>query len=67
MDPETGVSTIKIEGTWNLAKARNRRQWGTHRSLIDSYLCEFMWRRHNKGKDLFDVIISDIVMFNPLK
>ena len=67
VDPSTGACTNMVEGMWNLAKSENKKRWGTHRTLIDSYLCEFMWRR-TKGNecDLFIEIIKDIVAYNPL-
>ena len=39
--------------------------WGVHHTMIDSYLCEFMWRRRNVGRDPFDTIIRDLVAHNP--
>ena len=43
-----------------------RATHSTHRSIADSYLCEFMWRQQNKGKDLFEEIINVFVKYNPL-
>lgn len=47
-DPETGVHTNTIEGTWNGIKmriaARNRTRQG-----IDMHLLEFIWRRKHVG------------------
>lgn len=45
VDPRTGAHTQNIESSWNVAKSRNRRQNGTSRNMLDSYLCEFMWRK----------------------
>ena len=53
VDPITGAHTQQVESLWNKAKSRNRRQHGTHRSMIDSYMCEFMWRhRHIGGRSV---------------
>lgn len=66
VNPEDGTHTNTIESTWNVAKAGNRRRWGTHRSMLDSYLCEFMWRRRLGDEKAFDKILRDIVKQNPL-
>jgi transposase-like protein len=48
-DPETGVHTNGIEGTWNglkmLIKPRNRVKEG-----IERHLTEFIWRRQNQNR-----------------
>ena len=37
-------------------------------SMVDSYLCEFMWRQQqNKGKDLFEEISNRIAKYTPLR
>ena len=66
VDPTTGAHTQTIESMWHLAKMRNKRQCGTHRTLLESYLCEFMWRRRlQNNSNAFDCILSDIVSFFP--
>ncbi|GAA47654.1 hypothetical protein CLF_100635, partial [Clonorchis sinensis] len=40
VDPTTGAHTQTI-----VYKMQNKRQCGTRRSLVDSYLCKFVWRR----------------------
>ena len=59
--------TQNIESLWNKAKRRNRKQAGTHRSLLDSYMCEFMWRCRCERQNLnpFDAIMQDIAAFWP--
>jgi transposase-like protein len=66
VDPATGACTNTVESLWGKAKARNKKHWGTHRSMIDSYLSEFIWRRQSVGKDPFLRILEDIVKINPL-
>ena len=34
-----------------------------HRNMIDSYICEFVWRKRNKDKNLFEEILNDIAQF----
>ena len=65
VDPQTGAHTQTIESTWFTAKRRNKRQCGTRRALLDSYLCEFMWRKNLGGRDPFAAILEDIVAFWP--
>lgn len=67
VNPVNGAHTQTIERTWRAAKERNKRQNGTHRQMIDSYMCEFMWRRRvqNNNADVFDTILNDIVAFWP--
>ena len=62
IDPETGANTQRIERLWKTAKERNKRQNGTHRHMLDSYMCEFMWRNRIKVQELnpFDAILQDI-------
>jgi transposase-like protein len=67
VDPNTGANTQRIERSWKAAKERNKRHNGTHRHMLDSYLCEYMWRNRVKRRhaDLFDTIVNDIVTFWP--
>lgn len=66
VDPVTGAHTQKVERSWKSAKRRNKRQNGTHRQMLDSYLCEFMWRKRHQNDDLFDQILQDIATYWPL-
>ena len=66
VNPASGACTNRVEGLWNIAKMENKKRWGLHRQTVDSYLCEFMWRRRNLHEDLFDAILRDIVICNPL-
>lgn len=67
VDPETGAHTQTIESTWNQAKRRNKRQCGTSRTLLDTYLAEFAWRRmvKSRGRDPFEALLEDMAMFMP--
>ena len=68
VDPETGASTQRIERIWKSAKERNKRHNGTHREMLESYMCEFMWRNRIKAHqlDAFDTILHDIGLFWPI-
>ena len=50
------------------ARARicwNYQRWyTTHRSMVDSYLREFMWRTKFRELKLFDKILADIAEFS---
>ena len=42
VNPATGEHTQTIESIWHSLKMRNKRECGTHRAMVDSYLCQFM-------------------------
>lgn len=66
VDPDTGVHTQNIERLWGSAKSRNKRQRGTARHHLDSYMAEFMWRRlHKQDDDMFVSILRAIAQFMP--
>ena len=66
VDTATGAHTQNVENNWKNANMRNKRQHGTHRHIIDSYLGEFMWRRrHRNNNNIFARIIQDIVTHFP--
>jgi transposase-like protein len=65
IDPQTGAHTQNVERSWKSAKERNKRHNGTHRQMLDSYLCEWMWRQRHRQLNLFDKILADIVVYWP--
>ena len=40
--PLTGTHTNDVVNMWRHSKGRNKRECGTHRHMMDSYLVEFM-------------------------
>lgn len=48
IDPQSGVNTNTIEGTWNAVKAKIPIRCRTEK-LIEPYLWEFIWRRKNNA------------------
>ncbi|KAL7635439.1 UNVERIFIED_CONTAM: hypothetical protein RMT77_014508 [Armadillidium vulgare] len=58
-----GAHTQNIENTWFLLKRRNKKHCGIHRQMLDSYLCEFVWRTKFSGKDLFLSMLKCISEF----
>ena len=66
VDPTTGAHTQNIECHWKNAKRRNKKHHGTHKHMLDSYLCEWMWRQRNRGAPcLFQKIMDDIAVHYP--
>lgn len=65
VDPETGANTQQVERMWGSAKWRNKRQRGTARHHLDSYLAEYMWRSEVAATDgdAFVTILADIDSF----
>jgi len=63
------VHTQGVERMWGSAKWRNKKQRGTKRDFMDTYLAEFMVREEMKadGVDPFDSIIEKIVAYWPPK
>jgi hypothetical protein len=53
VDPASGACTNAIESTWQKLKLQNKVRFGTHRTLFETYLDEFMWRRVFGGEDSF--------------
>ena len=45
VDPTTLVHTQNIENMWMIAKMKKKNQMDQHRSLLETHLTEFMWRR----------------------
>ena len=66
VDPITGAHTQSVERSWKSEKERNKRHNGTHRHMLDSYLCEWMWRkRHRNNVDLFEHMLASIAAYWP--
>lgn len=65
VDPTSGAHTQNVERMWGSAKCRNKRQRGTHRIMIDSYMAEYMWRCINRDSCHFEAILDDIAGFSP--
>uniref|UniRef100_A0A0N5B7R5 DDE_Tnp_IS1595 domain-containing protein n=1 Tax=Strongyloides papillosus TaxID=174720 RepID=A0A0N5B7R5_STREA len=65
VDPESGAHTQTVERMWGSAKWRNKKQRGTDRNMLDSYLAEFIWRKNNRKNDLFIKALQDIAAFWP--
>lgn len=67
VDPITGAHTQNIENLWACSKKRNMRESGTAWLMLDSYLCEFLWRNRHKNEHLFNIILKYISESYPVK
>ncbi|CAF0771784.1 unnamed protein product [Brachionus calyciflorus] len=47
VDPESGACTNKIESLWRSCKAKFKEMNGCTRSMIQSYIDEYVWRYNN--------------------
>ena len=54
VDPDTQACKIHIENMWKNAKISHKARCGMQRSLLSSYLQEFMWRQRF-GKNSFKI------------
>ena len=55
VDCQTGVHTNHIESYWNRVKIKLKRMRGCHRTMLASYLDEFLWRERY-GRTSSDVL-----------
>ena len=65
VDPTTGAHTNSVESMWRDAKSKNKKTHGTNGDMIDSYLAEFLFRKHVplKNLDPFHEIMTAIGKF----
>ncbi|CAF3419986.1 unnamed protein product [Rotaria sp. Silwood2] len=54
----TGVHAQKIENTWMRVKIKQKKQSGIRRTLLLTYLEEFMWRQHFGGKPFKNLVLK---------
>ena len=45
IDPLSGACTNTIESLWQKFKEGHKERYGTLRTLLDSYLAQFMWKK----------------------
>ena len=45
VDTVTGVATQDVENSWKNVNYRNKKQYGTHRTMLESYLCDCIWQK----------------------
>ena len=65
VDPDNGTHTETVECMWREAKEKNKKMYGTHRDMLESYMAEFLWRAFvkNKSIDSFETIMRHISEF----
>uniref|UniRef100_A0A915DYV8 Uncharacterized protein n=1 Tax=Ditylenchus dipsaci TaxID=166011 RepID=A0A915DYV8_9BILA len=55
------VSELKtIESTWQKFELRHKYEYGTHRSVLRSYVSDFVWRKKFSGNDITYCLWSQI-------
>ena len=65
VDPTTKVHTQHIERLWGSVKWRNKKERGTKRDFIETYLAEFMCRKCLMGEEPFDWVMKEIALQYP--
>lgn len=65
VDPVTGAHTNTIESTWQKFKSRHKQEYGTARSLLASYVSQFLWRKQFAGVDSLYHLWSQIAELYP--
>lgn len=61
VEPQTDATTNHVEALWNVAKRRNKKEIGTARTLLDSYLIEFMWRyKFKDNNNIFQLFLEHV-------
>jgi transposase-like protein len=63
-----GMNTNTIEGLWANCKSRLKSMRGTSRTLMPTYLDQYMYERQCRvdGKNVFFAVIEDIATFYPV-
>jgi hypothetical protein len=51
VDPETGATTNHVESEWQKYKMENKKRYGKHRIVFESYFYEYCWRKLLSGPD----------------
>ena len=65
VDPVTHATTNHVESMWSKAKRRNKSECGTRRTLLNTYLVEFMWRQ-KFGEEPFQNLLEHIREIYPV-
>ena len=65
VDPETGAHTQSIECLCREAKKKSKQQCGTHGRMLNSYICELLWRKNQGQEDLFKKNWKRLLDFGP--
>ena len=67
VDQSTGAHTNTIESTWQKFKSRHKKEHGTARTLLNTYVEQFLWRKKFGGADCLYHLWSQIVEMFPIE
>ncbi len=65
VNPTTEVHTQNIENSWMRAKCKQKKLFGLHRTMLQSYLQEYMWRQEF-GDQPFRNLVKQISELYPV-
>ena len=68
VDPTTGAHTQAIESAWNRMKIKIKNMLGCKRSVLDSYLDEFMWLQRfgrGTGMETMNTLLTHMAQWFP--
>ena len=67
VDPNTGVTTNRVEAMWQRSKAKFKSQMGSsNRDMIPDYLSEFMWTQRFGGSHCFYKFWTQVAELYPV-
>lgn len=67
VDPQTFATTNHVESQWQKLKQKHKQRYGTHRTMVASYIAEFLWRqRYGKNLTMFIEHVKEVYNINSI-